>query len=215
MGLARRIGTLIAAVFIALLLWSYVNLSSIYEVDMDLPLEITTPAGYAVATELPERIHARFSGLGWRLMLMKLTGKSEFKLDLAERDTKELSSGKFFITKEDLASSSSLPTDVKLTKIVPDSLGVQFSRELSKQVPVDLRLDVMPANGYTIVGDPLIAPVMITIKGSNVLLDSLRAFPTAVLHEHNVRETFTKTLSLSDTLKDEITSISASSIYVK
>ncbi len=214
MGLARRIGILSAAIFFALLLWSYVHLSSTYEVDMDIPLEIISPTGYAVATELPERIHARFSGIGWRLMLMNFTRNSGFKLDLTERDTKDLTIGKFFITKEDLAASSTIASDVKLVKIMPDSLGVQFSREMTKRIPVDLRLDITPANGYAIVGDPLIAPVQITVKGSSVLLDSLRAFPTKILKAHNVRESFTKTLELSDTLKDEITSRSVTTITV-
>lgn len=215
MGLGRRIGILAAAIFFALLLWSYVHLSSNYEVDMDLPLEITAPAGFAIATELPERIHARFSGSGWRLMLMNFTPKSRFKLDLSERNTKDLTVGKFFITKEDLATSSTLPSDVKLIKIVPDSLGIQFSREMTKKVPIDLRLDITPASGYTIVGDALIAPVQVTVNGSSVLLDSLRSFPTKVLKAHNVRETFTKTLELSDTLKDEITSRSVNAINIR
>jgi len=98
---------------------------------------------------------------------------------------------------------------------VPDSIGVQFSQEITKRVPVDLRLDVTPATGYTIVGDPLIAPVLVTVKGSNIMLDSLRVMPTKILHEYNVRETFTKTLELSDTLKDEITSRSVNAITIK
>jgi hypothetical protein len=214
-GLARRLGILLAAILFAVLLWGYVHLSANYEVDMDLPLEITAPQGFAVATDLPERIHARFSGLGWRLMLMKMTGKTGFKLDLTERDTKDFAGPKFFITKEDLASSSTLPSDVKLLKIVPDSLGVQFSREIAKRVPLDLRLDVTPATGYTIVGDPMIAPVQVTVKGSSIMLDSLRFFPTKVLHEHNARETFTRTLALSDTLKDEVTSLSVNAVTIK
>ncbi|MDP4219392.1 MAG: CdaR family protein [Bacteroidota bacterium] len=215
MGLARRIGVGAAAIFFALLLWTYVHLSSNYEVDMDLPLEITSPTGFAVATELPERIHARFSGIGWRLMLMNFTPKSRFKLDLTERDTKDLATGKFFITKEDLATSTTLPSDVKLIKIVPDSLGIKFSREMTKRIPIELRLDVTPASGYTIVGDPLIAPVFVNVKGSSIILDSLRSFPTKVLKAHNMRETFTRTLEISDTLKDEITSVSANAITVR
>jgi YbbR domain-containing protein len=215
LGIARRLGIGGAAIFFALLLWGYVHLSANYEVDMDLPLEITSPQGLAVATELPEKVHARFSGLGWRLMLMNVGTTSRFKLNLAERDTKELANGKFFITKEDLAASSTLPSDVRLVKIVPDSISVQFSQEITKRIPVELRLDVTPASGYTLVGDPLIAPVQVTIKGSNIILDSLRALPTKILSVHNVRETFTKTLELSDTLKDEITSRSSNFITIR
>ncbi|MEP7234202.1 MAG: hypothetical protein ABI778_02790 [Ignavibacteriota bacterium] len=215
MGLARRIGILLTAIFFAVLLWSYVHLSSVYEVDMDLPLEINSPPGFAVATELPEKLHARFSGIGWRLMLMNFTRGSHFKLDLTERDTKELTVGRFFITKEDLATSSTLPGEVKLIKMAPDSLGIQFSREMTKRVPIDLRLDVVPAAGYMVIGDPLIAPIQVTLKGSSLLLDSMRTFPTKILAAHGVRETFTSSLALSDTLKDEITLRSVNAITVR
>ncbi|MEI8134161.1 MAG: hypothetical protein WCH46_03660 [bacterium] len=104
---------------------------------------------------------------------------------------------------------------MKLLRIVPDSLGIQFSREVSKRVPIDLRLDIVPAAGYVVVGDPMIAPVQVLLKGSSVILDSLIAFPTKILRAHNVRESFTKNLELSDTLKDEITSRSVATISVR
>jgi hypothetical protein len=104
---------------------------------------------------------------------------------------------------------------VQLLKIDPDSLELIFSREITKRVPIDLRLDVECASGFTLVGDPLMAPIYVTVKGSNTILDSLRFFPTKILKLRGLREGVTKQIELSDTLTDAITSRSVAFVSVK
>ncbi len=214
MNLARKIGILIAAIFFAILLWGYVHLSGTYEIDVDLPLAITTPSGFAVSSDLPTKIHARVSGPGWRLLMLRSGSKSKLKLDLSERDPKELQS-KFYVTREELVASSSLPSEVKLVKIDPDSLGIQLSREISKKVPVELRYDIQPAAGYVVIGTPQIMPTSVTLRGSNAILDSIRSFPTKWLRSRGAHESFTQSIELSDTLGDILTSRSASLITAR
>ncbi len=213
MGLARRIGVLTAAIFFALVLWAYVHLSGTYEVDVDLPLVIKTPAGFAISNTLPEKIHVRLSGPGWRLLMVNATRNSKLKLDLSERDSKEFLST-FYITKDELLTNSSLPSDVKLIKMEPDSLGVQFSRESIRRVAIEIRTDIQPASGYVIVGDPAITPSTVTLHGSNILIDSIRSFPTKLLRSRGAHESFTQTLELSDTLAEVLTSRSINSVSV-
>ncbi len=214
MGLARKIGIACAALFIALILFTYVHLAGTFEVDLDIPLEVTSPQGYALATDIPQKIHTKLRGPGWRLILLNFTGKTKFTIDLSTRDPQTLQA-KVFLTANDFQNSSALPSDVTLLKIEPDSLGVALSQEITKRVPVDIRLDIQPSQGYTIVGEPLISPTYITLKGSNHILDSLRFFPTKILHVKNVRESFTKVIELSDTLHEAITSRSANTVTVR
>ncbi|HYM19419.1 MAG TPA: CdaR family protein [Candidatus Kapabacteria bacterium] len=213
MGLARRIGILTAAIFFAVLLWAYVHLSGTYEVETDLPLAVATPTGYAVSSDLPSKVHARLSGPGWRMIMLGSARSSKLKIDLSERDPKDLL-GKIYITKEELAASSSLPSDVKLVKMEPDSLMVQLSRETSRRVPVELRMDVIPSSGYMMIGDPVITPALITIHGSNSVTDSVMSFPTKLLRSHGAHESFTQTIELSDTLGDLLTSRSVNTVAV-
>ncbi len=214
MGLARRIGVLIAAIFFAIVLWAYVHLSGTYEVDVDLPLVIKTPAGFAISNPLPEKIHVRLSGPGWRLLMVNATRNSKLKLDLSERDSKEFLST-FYITKDELLTNSSLPSDVKLIKMEPDSLGVQFSRESIRRVAIEIRTDIQPAPGYVIVGDPVITPSTVILHGSNILIDSIRSFPTKLLRSRSAHESFTQILELSDTLAEVLTSRSINSVSVR
>ncbi|MBS1903605.1 MAG: YbbR-like domain-containing protein [Bacteroidetes bacterium] len=197
-----------------MLLWSYVHLSGTYESEIDLPLVVSTPSGFAVSSDLPEKVHARISGPGWRMLLLASTGKSKLKIDLSERDPRDLL-GRFYITRDELAATASLPSDVKLLKIEPDSLVVTFSREIARRVPVELRTDVEPAAGYVVVGDPVVTPAFVTVKGSNAIVDSLRGYPTKLLHAHGVRESFNQTIELSDTIRDLLTSRSTNSVNVR
>lgn len=215
MGLGRKLLILLTAIFVALILWTYVHLAGSYEVDLDIPIEVTSPPGFALAKELPQSVHTKLRGPGWRLILMDFTGNTKFSVDLAGRDPNLFVNSRFFITLEDLSSSPSLPSEVKLLKIEPDSLELTFSREMTKRVPIALRTDIECASGFTVVGEPLIAPVSVTLQGSNTILDSLVYYPTKTLKLRGLREGVTKQVELSDSLHDAVTSRSVNVISVK
>ena len=215
MGLARKIGILIAAAFFAVILWSYVHLAGTYEFELDIPLEVTPPPGLALAGNIPANIHAKLQGAGWELVLMDLTRKARFTVDLSTRDPLTLQTEQLYLTTEELSASPTLPEDVKILKIDPDSIRLLFGREMTKRLPISPRLDVQTADGFTLVGEPLIAPGYITVNGSSAVLDSLRFYPTKVLRLRNLRESVTKQLELSDTLREAITNRSVNAITIK
>jgi YbbR domain-containing protein len=215
LGLARKIGILIAAIFFALILWTYVHLAGTYEFEIDIPLEVTPPQGLALSGDIPANIHAKLQGAGWQLVLMDITGKTRFSVDLSTRDPQTLQSGQLYLTADVLAASPLLPEDVKVLKIQPDSVKLMFGREVTKRLPISPRLDVQTADGFTLVGEPLIAPGYITVNGSSAVLDSLRFFPTKTLRLRNLREAVTKQLELSDTLREAITDRSINIITIK
>src|SRR5579863_10332595 len=85
MTLARGILIFLGALIFSVLLWAYVRLSAAYEADVDLPIKLTAPKGYALASGLPERLHSRVRGAGWQILLMNFTKNANFQFDLSER----------------------------------------------------------------------------------------------------------------------------------
>ena len=204
MNFGRRFGIIVGALSVAALLWSYVHLSQSYEADVELPISVKPPQGLALATRLPQTLHTRIKGAGWQIIMMSFTKNSHFALDLSERDIKSIPGGSLMLHFDDLSHNVILPSEVKLMKVEPDSLQLVFGTVIKKRIPLRIPMDVTPANGFAIVGSPVVSPATILVEGTNTILDSLTSFPTALLVKHGARENVTATLELSDTLANEV-----------
>jgi len=210
--LVRGIFVFIGALVFSALLWSYVRLSSAYEADLDLPVKLTPPKGYALASGLPERLHTRVRGAGWQIMLMTFTKNSDFQLDLTERAVPPTST--VIIPNDEIAHSAFLPSEVRVLKVQPDSLLLAFNKSIEKKLPIESRLDVTAANGYTIVGSPVVVPNVVNVIGAQNVVDSLRFIPTKAFEVHNAKEDVERSLLLSDTLANQVTIQNAPKVTV-
>jgi YbbR domain-containing protein len=200
--LSRNILIFLGALIFSALLWAYVRLSAGYEAEIDLPVKLTAPKGYALASGLPERLHARVRGAGWQILLMNFTNNSNFQFDLSERalPATEL----LTLHTEELSNAAVIPSEVHIEKMEPDSLELLFAKAVTKRVTIVPRLDVVPAKGYTIAGDPAIAPHYVTVSGAERVLDSLTTFPTQTITVHNAREDVDKSVPFSDSLENYV-----------
>ncbi len=212
MGFGRTVGILIGAMFFALLLWCYVRLSLPYEDDIDLPVLVTAPKGFAIANNIPERLHVHIRGAGWQILVMRFTSNSRFRLDLSDRTIPAADLGALTLHADELAHSVVIPSEVRVLKVSPDSLQFQFTRRSRRRIPVEPRLDVTAAHGYLIVGKPIVTPQFVIVEGAAEIIDSLKFIPTKKIISHGVREDVDQTIELSDSLGNLISVINSSSI---
>ena len=202
MTLARSIFVFLGALIFSALLWSYVRLSAAYEADVDLPVKLTAPKGFALASGLPERLHARVRGAGWQILLMNFTKNSSFRFDLSERTM--LPGDSILIHSDELSNSAILPSELRVLKVEPDSLELQFGKAIRKVLTVESRLEIEPARGYTVVGSPSMAPRTVAVLGAANILDSFASIPTQTAQVRNAREDVDRTLPLTDSLDNFI-----------
>lgn len=205
MSFSRRLLVFLVALIFSVLVWTYVRLSTPYEADVDLPVKMTAPKGFALSAGLPEKLHARIRGAGWQILLMDFTHNSRFQFDLAERAVAE--NIPLVLHSDEIANAIMVPSDVHFVKVEKDSLRLAFTKSTEKRVPIEPRLDVTPGRGYVIVGDPIVKPAYVTVHGAPNVLDSLFAFPTALLVAHDVKEDVEQTVALTDSL-DNLYSVS-------
>jgi YbbR domain-containing protein len=212
MTLARGILIFLGALLFSVVLWAYVRLSSAYEADVDLPIKLTAPKGYALASGLPERLHTRVRGAGWQILLMNFTKNANFQFDLTERalPPEELVT----LHSDEISNGAVLPSELRILKVEPDSLELQFGKAMEKRVTVEPRLDVQPARGYIIVGEPVVTPRSVSVVGAGSVLDSLTAIPTQSLSVRDAREDVDRVLPLTDSLDNVIAIPSAPKISV-
>lgn len=198
MTLARGIFIFLGALIFSGLLWAYVRLSAAYEADVDLPIKLTAPKGYALASGLPQRLHTRVRGAGWQILLMGFTKNSNFQFDLSERalPPEEL----LTLHTDEIANAAVLPSELRVLKVIPDSLELQFGKAIEKRVSIAARLEVQPARGYTVVGEPVVTPRFLTVIGTANVLDSLAAIPTASDTLLGAKEDVDRPLVITDSL---------------
>lgn len=215
MGFSRRLGIALTALFVAALLWTYVHLSRPYEAEIDIPVSIIPPKGLAIASGLPERIHARVKGAGWQILLLDFTRNAKFELDLSERIFPLTSPNSLQLSSEEIRNGARMPSEVQLIQVEPDTLEVSFGKVIRKQVPIHPNVRVSPGAGYALVGQPLVNPPFVTIEGSQEILDSIHFFPTQPLVRGGAKETVSESIELLDTLSNSVKVISKSLVNVR
>ncbi len=153
MTLARGILIFLGALIFSVLLWAYVRLSAAYEADVDLPIKLTAPKGYALASGLPERLHTRVRGAGWQILLMGFTKNANFQLDLSQRalPAEEMVT----LHSDEISNAAVLPSELRILKVEPDSLELQFGTALEKNVAILPRLTCSPREVIPLLGNLL------------------------------------------------------------
>jgi YbbR domain-containing protein len=214
-GFSRRLGIAFTALLVAALLWTYVHLSTPYEAEIDVPVSIIPPKGLAIASGLPERLHARVKGAGWQILLLEFTGNAKFELDLSERIFPLTNPNTLQLTLDELRNGARLPSDVQLVVVEPDTLDVSFGRIVRKQVPVRPVMNVSPGRGYALVGQPAANPPFVMLEGSQEVLDSIQFFPTKPLNRSSARETVSEQIELLDTLSNSVRLLSSPLVTVR
>jgi len=212
MTLFRGILIFVGALIFSVLLWSYVRLSAAYEADVDLPVKLTAPKGFALASGLPERLHTRVRGAGWQIMLMNFTKNANFHFDLSERAMSMESV--VTLHSDEITNAAVLPSELRVLKVIPDSLQLQFGKAIEKRIAIEPRLEVTPARGYMIVGEPQVTPRFVTVFGAESILDSLTDIPTQTIAVGDAREDVDRTMNIGDSLENFITLKIATKIAV-
>jgi YbbR domain-containing protein len=214
-GFSRRLGIALTALLVAALLWTYVHLSTPYEAEIDIPVSITPPTGLAIASGLPERLHARVKGAGWQILLLEFTGNAQFELDLTNRIFPLTNPNTLQLLPNEIRNGARLPSEVELVVVTPDTLDVSFGRVIRKQVPVRPNMNVSPGRGYALVGQPVADPPFVTLEGSQDVLDQLHSFPTKPLSKSSARETVSESVELLDTLANSVRVLSSPIVTVR
>ena len=224
MSFTRATLIFLGSLIFSALLWTYVRLSAAYEADVDLPVRLLSPKGYALESGLPERLHARVRGAGWQILLMDFTKNGAFRFDLTERalailtpakGTAQEPRGSITLHSDEITLAASMPTELRVLKVEPDSLSLQFSPAAEKRVPIVSRLAVTPAQGYAIVGSDEVRPQTVRVIGARDVLDSLKAVPTETVEIGSVKESVDRIVALSDTLSNLITIPDAPKVRVR
>jgi YbbR domain-containing protein len=156
----------------ALFFWFYISLDSQFEYTADVPLRvINPPEGWMLLQPLPPSVTVLFRGSGRSFASFRFREKI---LEVEMRNTRNNASVP--LTGDMIKN---LPQGVRVVSIVsPEQVTVRWDRLAEKHVPVLPRIELIPADGYTLVGDIRIEPDTIRLAGPQSIIDSISAVQT-------------------------------------
>jgi YbbR domain-containing protein len=156
----------------ALFFWFYISLDSQFEYTANVPLRvINPPEGWMLLEPLPPSVNVLFRGTGRSFVSFRFR---ERILEVEMRNTRN--NVRVPLTADMIKN---LPPGVRVVSILsPEQVTARWDRLAEKRVPVLSRIDMTPADGYTLVGDVRIEPDSIVITGPQSIIDSISTVQT-------------------------------------
>lgn len=193
----KNIFIYLSSLFFAVTLWMYINLNLVYSISISIPLDIKLSKVQAIANDLPGKVDVTVRGKGWDLVGLFLSKSLTLNIDLTnyKKDSK-------INLSQSINELLNLPSNVAILSVNPDAIEINFDNITSKMVKVRNMVNVIPKDGYFIIGNPKISPDSIKISGAMSVIGKIKFLPTEQITIANVNSGFTRTFNILDTLNN-------------
>ena len=178
-------GIKLLALGITLALWLAVSdLNKPRTIRTAVQLNFILPSNMDISNETPKTVEVELTGSRERLNSMKL-------LDLvATLDISDTQAGERVIRLLPERVQMELPTGVKIDSFRPTTIPVRLELNVERQLPVEIKLDGQPADGYEVVRSSA-QPGTVTVRGPASLVENLKQAPTETISIAGRNESFT------------------------
>lgn len=174
----QQLGLFIGAFLLAFFLWLFVSSQKEFISELEIPIEVRNiQARKTLRQEIPQVAIVRFRGSG-RALLKAYLLKNVFDLKLVI-DLERMQTEYDFILNnyfERYPQKIYIPNafDINFIEVVyPDSLHISLDDIMVKRVPVMAEIEVAPAPGYLIMGDPVLSPSTVELSGPYELVTQI------------------------------------------
>jgi len=178
-ALGKNLPLKILSVFLAVLLWAVISRGTggeTTEISLGIPLELHNfPKNMEIVQGNVERVDVRFSGPRKAVSGLSQLGLT-IPIDLsgaAEGET----------TFEIFASDIKVPQRVSVTRVSPSSINVVLEKVKVKEIPVNLRVEGTPSEGYAL-GKPKVVPSRIEVRGPGSFISTIQQLDTPPIPVH-------------------------------
>ena len=194
--------TFLGALAFSFSLWLYINLNTEFVSFVKIPLYIVLPENRAIEMELPEYVSVEVRGTGWSIFnLSYLNTSAQCNMDLTGEI---INDSVYAISRTDFIKNLSDMGNVQAIDVVPNSFNLKTGKIGEYAVVVEPDITIIPSDGYTVVGDIVVRPNLINIKGNDRKIRGFTKWKTERLEFEEVSDDINVNVSLSDTLSNII-----------
>lgn len=177
--------------------WVLQYLQQRFEISLVVPLNYkNVPEQVALNPGLPQEISLRIADKGTILLNYTLSRKVT-SIDI---DLNKINPGKSYYSISGIALEKEitkrLPASTSLVGYTPDKIEIKYNSQKEKTIPVRISGSILPKAGYMFEDSIHLDPEEITVYGSDVILDTLKAIYTKSLDLKDLQAHFEKRVDL-------------------
>ncbi len=166
----------ILSILFAFFLWFAVNLNGEYEENFKARIVIKNlHPEKAIKVDYPEFVDLKVKGQGWKILLFYFFSRPHMTIDLSN-----VQSRLHINLLNDRRVHISLPQNVYLIQVEPESLKLEFDRRVEKKVPVVFSYETKSSNG-DFAYPPRIFPDSVVISGAESIVSRIESISTKKL----------------------------------
>ncbi len=175
----------------AILLLVFNRMNNLQEINVEVPLEVILPEGFAISTPYQDKVSITVKGQDAEVISRIRPADYRVFTDLSEisQEGEALSSVRY--TRRGPALSS----DVFIKQVEPTEVSIMLEKEIRKVLSVQPKLRGTPAPGYTLAGYE-IYPAMIELKGPRSKIEAISRLSTGEIEISGKSNNFTVRIKL-------------------
>jgi len=200
---------------IASFLWLIHALNTVYTENFKVEVRfVNVPVQRQPFEPLPQRLSIDVKASGLKLGLLMLN-KPFKKLEIDFNNLKALNRNQAYVLSgSQLNLNSIFKIETQVKHISPDTLYFKENTGFQKTVPVKVPMYIHYAAGYACL-KPLVQPAFVTIWGDTLAVKNTDTIYTNALQMNEVKESFTKTLTLIKPQNNLYTGLNEVSVQVQ
>jgi hypothetical protein len=109
------------------------------------------------------------------------------------------------VSKDEIIKSADLIKNIEVKNVRPESIIINTGQINIKKIPIVPDIEIIPADGFTVVGKIKIDPDTVIIKGNSKIIKDIHFWHTEKLHIVDKIKSFDFTINLKDSLRNIIT----------
>lgn len=190
----KRFPVAVGALLAAVALWVSVNMQAEYSVVKSVPVVFEEmKEGKAFRFPIPRTMSVRVRGSGWVVARLFLSPDVRYFINLSSVGEEPV-----LITAKEVLNHVSLPPDLAVVDVKPETLMVALSDYVEKRVPISPRVVLSFHEGYGQVGRMSVEPDSVTVGGSADDLGGIESWSTEFRKYHDVRAPIAEEIPLEE-----------------
>jgi YbbR domain-containing protein len=207
---AKKLPVAVGAVLAALIAWLSVSMQGEYSIVKSVPVVFEDmKEGKAFRYPIPRMMSVRLRGKGWVVAGLFFSPDFRYFINLSSIGEEPL-----IITGKDLQNHVTLPVDVQVMDVRPDTLRLALADYYEKRVPVTTRMVLDFREGYGEVGPVQVSPESVTVGGTLEFLQGVSSWNTAFRRYSDIRAPIEEEIPL-ETLPNYSVSIPVKTVVVR